>query len=176
MSDRGRVSRASPWREVKRAARVLRPVAAKKGVVRLGISLEPELRESLDRWVRSRNSTSRSDAVRFLVRKELAEKGIGDPDADAVGTVTLLFRHDDPNVLRRLTAAEHRWGSHVRSSTHVHLGGGACIEALILVGKRREIDSAADDLRGVKGILQGRFDTITPAVAGGKTGHRHPHL
>jgi CopG family nickel-responsive transcriptional regulator len=147
----------------------------KKRVVRLGISLEPALLESLDRWVRSRNSPSRSDAVRFLVRKELAEKGLEDPSADAVGTVTLLFRHDDPNVLQRLTAAEHRWGAHVRSSTHVHLSGGACVEVLILVGRRSEIEAASEDLRGVKGILQGRFDTITPAVAGGRTGHHHPH-
>jgi hypothetical protein len=49
------------------------------------------------------------------------------------------------------------------------------VEVLILVGRRREIESASEDLRGVKGILQGRFDTITPAVAGGKTGHHHPH-
>lgn len=147
----------------------------KKGVVRLGISLDPELRDALDRWVRSRNAGSRSDAVRYLVRKELAEKRLEDPESDAVGTVTLLFRHDDPNVLRRLTAAEHRWGTHVRSSTHVHLRGGACVETLILVGKRREIEQAADDLRGVKGILQGRFDTITPSLAGGTTDHTHPH-
>ncbi|MCI4340647.1 MAG: ribbon-helix-helix protein, CopG family, partial [Thermoplasmata archaeon] len=104
----------------------------KKGVVRLGISLEPELRDSLDRWVRARNSMSRSEAVRYLVRKELAEKGLEDPEADAVGNVVLLYRHDDANVLRRLTAAEHRWGAHVRSSTHVHLHGGACVESLIL--------------------------------------------
>ncbi|MCI4361130.1 MAG: ribbon-helix-helix protein, CopG family [Thermoplasmata archaeon] len=147
----------------------------KKGVVRLGISLEPELRASLDRWVRSRNSVSRSEAVRFLVRKELAEKGLADPDADAVGSVVLLYRHDDPNVLRRLTAAEHRWGEHVRSSTHVHLHGGACVESLILFGSRREVEAAAEDLRGVKGILQGRFETLTPSVAGGGTDHAHPH-
>jgi CopG family nickel-responsive transcriptional regulator len=146
-----------------------------KRVVRVGISLEPELCAALDRWVRSRNSESRSDAVRYLIQKELAEKGLEDPEADAVGTVTLLFRHDDPNVLQRLTAAEHRWGGHVQSSTHVHLRGGACVESLILIGKRREIEQAAEDLRGVKGIVQGQFVTITPGVAGGTTHHRHPH-
>ncbi len=144
-------------------------------VVRLGLSLEPELLARLDEWVRRRNSPSRSDAVRFLVRKELAEKGLDDPEADAVGSVTLLYRHDDANVLRRLTAAEHRWGDHVRSSTHVHLHGGACVESLILFGSRREIEAAAEDLRGVKGILQGVFETLTPAVAGGVTDHAHPH-
>lgn len=144
-------------------------------VVRLGISLDPALREALDAWVRDRNAGSRSDAVRYLVRQELAEKRLEDPEADAVGTVTLLYRHDDPKVLERLTAAEHRWGSHVRSSTHVHLRKGACVEVLILVGRRREIEKAADDLRGVKGIAQGRFETITPSLAGGSTDHAHPH-
>jgi len=149
--------------------------AKRERVVRLGLSLEPELLRRLDTWVRRRNSPSRSDAVRFLVRKEIAEEGLDDPEADAVGSVTLLYRHDDPNVLRRLTAAEHRWGEHVRSSTHVHLHGGACVESLILFGTRREIEAAAEDLRGVKGILQGRFETLTPAVAGGVTEHEHPH-
>lgn len=144
-------------------------------VDRLAISLEPELRAALDRWVGERNAASRSDAVRFLIRKELAEKSMVDPEADAVGSVTLLYRHDDPNVLRRLTAAEHRWGSHVRSSTHVHLTGGACVESLLLVGRRREIERAAEDLRGVKGILEGHYGTVSPALARGGTGHRHPH-
>lgn len=144
-------------------------------VVRLGISLEPELQDALDRWVRERNSASRSEAVRFLVRKELAEKGREDPEADAVGTLALLYRHDRPMVLRRLTAAQHRWGSHIHSSTHLHLRGGACVEVLLLVGKRREIERASEDLRGVKGIIEGRFTTVTPELAGAATGHRHPH-
>jgi CopG family nickel-responsive transcriptional regulator len=145
------------------------------GVKRLGISLEPELLESLDRWVSERNSTSRSEAVRFLVRKELAEKGLEDPEADAVGTLTLLYRHDVPMILRRLATAQHRWGSHIQSSTHLHLRGEACVEVLLLVGKRREIERAAEEIRGVKGILQGRFTSMTPALAGARTGHRHPH-
>ncbi|MCI4339956.1 MAG: hypothetical protein L3J73_01620, partial [Thermoplasmata archaeon] len=57
----------------------------------------------------------------------------------------------------------------------VHLHGGACVESLILFGSRREVEAAADDLRGVKGILQGRFETLTPSVAGGGTDHAHPH-
>ena len=148
---------------------------ARTAVDRLAISLEPELRRALDKWVRARNSSSRSDAVRFLIRKELAEHALEDPESDATAVVTLLFRHDHPNVLRRLTAAEHRWGAHIRSSTHVHLRGGACVEVLILAGKRREVDAASDDLRGVKGVVQGRYVTLTPAIAGGATDHHHPH-
>jgi CopG family nickel-responsive transcriptional regulator len=144
-------------------------------VVRLSISLEPELLTSLDRWVRERNSASRSDAVRFLVRKELSEAESTDPNADAVGTVMVLYRHTTPNVLRRLTAAQHRWGRHIQFSTHVHLRGDACVEVIVLAGKRGEVHAAAEDLRGVKGILQGDYLVGAPAAVGGATGHHHPH-
>ena len=144
--------------------------------MRLGVSLEPDLLGLLDHWVRARNSPSRSDAIRALIRKELAEHELGDPDSDSVASVLLIYRHDAPNVLRRLTAVEHRWGVHVRSSSHVHLEGGSCMQLIGLVGKRAEVVHAAEDLRGVKGIAFGQYSLGTPAVAGGRTGHRHPHL
>ncbi len=144
-------------------------------MVRLGVSLEPDLLALLDGWVHERNSSSRSEAIRALIRKELAEHELGDPDSDSVGSVLLLYRHDAPNVLRRLTAVEHRWGAHVRSSSHVHLEGGSCMQLIGLVGKRAEVVNAAEDLRGVKGIAFGRYSLGTPLVAGGATGHRHPH-
>jgi CopG family nickel-responsive transcriptional regulator len=144
-------------------------------VVRVGVSLEPELLRQLDDWVQQRNSPSRSDAIRALIRKELADRTLSDPDSDALGVVALLYRHDTPNVLRRLTAAEHRWGEHVRSTTHVHLEGDACAEVVLLLGRRREIEKAAEDLRGVKGVMDGGWLVTAPAVAGGRTGHHHPH-
>lgn len=144
-------------------------------VVRTAISLEPDLLGVLDRWVRQRNSPSRSDAIRTLIRRELSEVTLADPEADALGVVALLYRHSTPNVLTRLTRAEHRWGEHVRSTTHVHLEGDVCAEVVVLLGRRHEIDAAARDLRGVRGILDGGSLAISPAIAGGRTGHRHPH-
>jgi CopG family transcriptional regulator, nickel-responsive regulator len=144
-------------------------------VVRLGVSLEPTLLAALDRWVEQRNSPSRSDAIRFLIRKELTAHSLADPESDAVGAVMVLYRHTAPNVLRRLTAAQHRWGEHIQASTHFHLEGDACLELMALKGRLREVQAAAEDLRGVKGILQGDFVVGTPTIAGGRSGHRHPH-
>ncbi len=144
-------------------------------VVRLGVSLEPTLLRLLDQWAQERNSGSRSDAIRALIRKELGEKALGRPTSNAVACVMLLYRHDAPNVLERLTSAEHRWGTHIRSSTHVHLGGESCMQILGLAGRRAEVVAAAEDLRGVKGIAWGEYIVGSPAVAGGTTGHRHPH-
>jgi CopG family transcriptional regulator, nickel-responsive regulator len=144
-------------------------------VVRLGVSLEPDLLALLDTWVKERNSPSRSEAIRALIRKELAEHELGDPNSDSVASVMLIYRHDAPRVLQRLTAVEHRWEEHIRSSSHVHLKGGSCMQLIGLAGRRDEIVNAAEDLRGVKGIAFGRYSLGTPAVAGGSTGHEHPH-
>lgn len=148
----------------------------RSGVTRIAISLPPKLAARLDDWVERRNSKSRSDAIRLLVNRELAEsERVDDPDADSLAALLLLYRHDAPNVLRRLARAEHRWGEHVRSSTHVHLEGGACAELLLLAGRRDEVERASTDLRGVKGLREGRALIVLPEVAGGATGHRHPH-
>ena len=144
-------------------------------VVRLGVSLEPQLLSQLDRWVDERNSPSRSDALRALIRKELSEEVLTDPDADAVATVTLLYRHDQAGVLRRLTAEQHRWGEHIRFTSHTHLRGETCLEVIALAGKRGEVIAAAEDLRGIRGILFGEYSVASPRVAGGASGHRHPH-
>jgi CopG family transcriptional regulator, nickel-responsive regulator len=146
-----------------------------KGVVRTAISLEPEVLAALDAWVRQRNSRSRSEAIRFLVRGATSEASLAEPDADAVGTVMVLYDHRSPYVQRRLTAAQHRWGDHIRSSSHVHLEGDVCLEVMILAGLRREVTRAAEDLRGVKGVSQGDYLIASPGTAGGATGHRHPH-
>jgi CopG family nickel-responsive transcriptional regulator len=146
-----------------------------KGVVRTGVSLEPEVLEALDRWAEMRNAGSRSEAIRFLIRKELSDTALGDPDEDAVGAVMVLYDHRGRYVQRRLTEAQHRWGSHIRSSSHVHLEGEVCVELMTLVGKRSEVVRAAEDLRGVKGVSQGDYLLADPGVAGGSTGHRHPH-
>lgn len=161
----------SPSRAPRRSRRPHRE--GREYVVRLGVSLEPSLLVALDRWVRARNSPSRSDAIRFLVRKELADTESLDPNADALGTVMVLYRHTTPNVLRRLTAAQHHWGRHVRFATHVHLDGEECLEVVVLAGKRSEVRAAAEDIRGVKGVLQGDYLIGAPGAIGEATGHNH---
>jgi CopG family transcriptional regulator, nickel-responsive regulator len=144
-------------------------------VVRTTVSLEPELLAQLDRWVARRVNRSRSDAVRDLIRRHAGSEALTDPEADCLGAVALLYRHTTPNVLRRLAAVEHRWGDHVRSTQHIHLEGDACVEVVLLFGERSEVAAASEELRGVKGILGGGYLSASPSLAGGTTGHRHPH-
>lgn len=49
------------------------------------------------------------------------------------------------------------------------------MEILALLGKRREVIQAAEDLRGIKGVAFGDYSLTSPSIIGGRTGHRHPH-
>ncbi len=131
--------------------------AVPHGVVRTGISLRPEELAQLDRWVELRNSASRSEAIRFLIRRMEAETVLSDSTTEASGCLLVLYNHRAPNVQRRLTEAQHRWGDRLRSSMHVHLRDDACLEVMVLIGPRGEIERAAEDLRGVKGIQAGQY-------------------
>jgi len=120
--------------------------------------------------------------VRALIRKELTQEVLLDPDAPAVASVLLLYRHDEPGVLQRLTAVEHRWEGHVRFSGHVHLSAEACLEVVAISGSVREVRQMAEDLRGVKRIAFGGFTIGAPGILGkpasrleeaGSGGHSH---
>lgn len=146
------------------------------GATRFAISLPRDLAARLDGWVAQRNSRSRSEAIRFLIHRELSEEAVvDDPDADTLAAVVLLYRHDAPRLLERLTTAEHRWGDHIRSTSHIHLEGGACAEMILIAGRRVEVQRAVADLRGVKGVREARSVFVFPYAAGGRTGHAHPH-
>jgi CopG family nickel-responsive transcriptional regulator len=144
--------------------------------VRTAVSLDADVLGALDDWVARRNSGSRSEAIRFLVRQELSGERLDrDPESDAVGVVMVLYDHRAPQIQRRLTAAQHRYGEHLRSSTHVHLTGELCLETMVLVGRQGELRRAAEDLRGVKGLEQGDYLLASPALPAGTHPHRHPH-
>lgn len=57
----------------------------------------------------------------------------------------------------------------------LRLSAAGKVKVVVLAGRRREVERAAEDLRGVKGILEGDYLIAAPRVAGGRTGHRHPH-
>jgi CopG family nickel-responsive transcriptional regulator len=61
---------------------------------RFGVSMADQLLEDFDDLIKKRGYSSRSEAIRDLVRKELVEEEWTDPEADVIGTVTLVYDHE----------------------------------------------------------------------------------
>lgn len=145
-------------------------------LVRFGVSMDRKLARQFDRAILKRGYGSRSEAIRDMVRKEMVRQEWDNPDAEAVGTVTLVFDHHVPELGDRLTALQHRRHNVVISTTHVHLTHDYCLEVLVVRGRARDVQQLADQLIATRGVLHGELvATITGETLTGKSRRRHKH-
>src|SRR5438093_227431 len=60
---------------------------------RIGVAIDSALLEKFDKLIGRRGYTNRSEAFRDLIREELVEEQWESPEAQVVGTVTLVYDH-----------------------------------------------------------------------------------
>ena len=121
-------------------------------VTRIGVSLEPELLQKFDRYLKNHRYTNRSEAVRDMIREALAKEEWKGTEGDVIGTITLVYDHDAHHVVDRLTKLQHRHHHSVHSTTHVHLDEHACLEVIVVQGKPADIQELADSVKATKGV------------------------
>jgi len=126
-------------------------------VVRFSISTDGRLLESFDALIAEKGYVNRSEAIRDLIRNSLVEDALADPDAPAVGTVTLVYDHHFSDLGDRLTEHQHTHHESIVSTLHIHLDHHHCLEVVVLRGTAAEIQRLADSLIGTKGVKHGRF-------------------
>lgn len=144
------------------------------GLVRFGVSMDTGLARRFDGLIRRRGYANRSEAIRDMVRRELVRQEWARPDADIVGTVTLVYDHHVRELGKRLTALQHEHHDMVVSATHVHLTHEHCLEVLVVRGPARDVRKLADRLLAAKGVLHGELvATATGEVFRGRRRHRH---
>ena len=131
-------------------------------VSRFGVSLEPELLSQLDRIVRSNNYANRSQAIRSLVRDNLVKQEWL-TGREVAGTITLVYDHHKPNLLSRLTAAQHKHHHLIISTQHIHLDHNNCMEIVVIRGKPSEAQQLLGAIKGIKGIKFSALSTATTA-------------
>jgi len=141
-------------------------------IVRIAMSLEPELLDDFDRLAGTRGYQTRSEAIRDLIRGALVEEQWKDADADVVGTITLIYDHNKSGVQEKLMDLQHRHHSSISSTTHVHMDQEQCLEVMIICGKASAVKKLADLLIAIKGVEFGHL-TMTPGSM--KCGHCHEH-
>jgi CopG family nickel-responsive transcriptional regulator len=129
-------------------------------VTRIGVSLEPELLEAFDRFVDKADYKSRSEALRDLVRDILIKEKQA-ADEDVIGSLLLLYDHDEVQSGGRFTEiqheAQHSSDITVTATLHVHVDHRHCMEVIILRGRAGAIQRFSEELRALKGIKHGQL-------------------
>ncbi len=135
-----------------------------KKLVRFGVSLDHHLLDRFDRHIRTRRYTSRSEALRDLIRDTLVGQE-WDQDRETVGTISFVYDHHVRDLTRKLTHIQHDFQGHILAGMHVHLDHDHCLEVLVVKGKGSEIRKVADALVSVKGVKHGKLTTATTGRA-----------
>ena len=125
-------------------------------VKRFGVSLEEELLESLDRLVTRHHFPNRSQAIRFLIRKNAIEEK-WDDDMEVAGALVLIYDHHKRDIQKQMTSLQHEYHCLILSSQHIHLDHDMCLETITVKGKASKLVKLADRLKAIKGIRHGEL-------------------
>lgn len=132
---------------------------------RTGVSIDAELLQQFDRFIESQGYTNRSEALRDLIRDHLVTTSVLAPNADVVGTVTLIYDHHSRLLPERLADIQHQHHAEIISTVHAHLDHDTCLEVVVVKGKSNRIQKLADLLTSTKGVQHGRLVMSSPAIA-----------
>ncbi len=144
---------------------------------RFGVSIEEDLLADFDRLVQRKGYANRSEAIRALIRNLLLDTRVEeDPEAEVIGTLTLVYDHHAGDLSSRLTELQHRFHDSVVSSLHVHFDQQHCLEVLVVRGRSAEVRQIADSLIGTRGVHHGRLiigSGLRPGARRPGQGHSH---
>ncbi|RMG57298.1 MAG: nickel-responsive transcriptional regulator NikR [Deltaproteobacteria bacterium] len=131
-------------------------------VVRFSISLEKDLLGRFDNLINRKGYSSRSEAIRDLIRDSLVKEETGSPDGEGIGVITLVYSHDQRDLTDRLVDLQHDYYALIESTLHHHLDEHNCLEVIVVRGRVREVREMADRLIGTKGVKHGKLVITTP--------------
>ena len=125
-------------------------------VSRFGVSLDEELLKALDEYVQENNFSNRSQAIRFLVEKNLVEKK-WKCDNIVAGAITLVYNTKKKEIRSRIQDIQADNTEIILSSQLFHLNPENCMEIVAVKGPSSKLTELSDQLIAVKGIQHGKL-------------------
>jgi len=121
-------------------------------LARLSFSIEEDLMKKMSRLLKRGRFKNRSEFIRDLIRSRLVELE-WEKDAEAIGTITLVYDHDTRRLSGKLTQLQHKHHNAVLATTHVHLDHHLCAEMIMVKGRAHVIQDLSEVLGQQKGVL-----------------------
>lgn len=128
---------------------------------RFGVSLKEDLLNKFDLLLAEEGYSSRSEAIRDLIRDALVRREWINEETEIAGVTTLVYNHHELELAQKLTDVQHRNYGLIIASLHAHLDEHNCLEAVMLKGKAREVQRIADSLISTRGVKHGQFVATT---------------
>jgi len=132
-------------------------------IVRVGVTFPPDLLKEFDEIIGKMGYDSRSKAIQDSVRLFVTEyKELREQKGTRVGVLVMVYDHEVEGLEEALTNAQHKYGSVISSSMHVHLSDRECLEAIAVKGDAEEIRKLAQELATMRGVKQVKSTIVSP--------------
>jgi len=125
-------------------------------VTRFGVSLESELLEALDNYVKENKFPNRSQAIRQLIERNLVEKK-WQCNHQVAGAITLVFDYNKRDLGRKITKIQHDYLEEILAVMHFHLSNKTNMEIVVVQGQAYRLTELSDKLISLKGIRHGKL-------------------
>ena len=125
-------------------------------VSRFGVSLEEELLTALDKYVEENNFSNRSQAIRFLIEKNLVEQK-WKCDNIVAGAVVLVYSCHKMDIRNRSSEIQYLYRDTVIGIQQFNLNDENCMEIIAIKGTSSRLTELSDKLISIKGIKHGKL-------------------
>ena len=125
-------------------------------VTRFGVSLESELLEALDNYVKGNNFPNRSQAIRQLIERNLVEIK-WQCNHQVAGAITLVYDHHKRDLGRKIAEIQHDYYREILAVQHFHLSHETCMEIIAVRGQAYRLTELSDKLISQKGVRHGKL-------------------
>ncbi|MEP7208211.1 MAG: nickel-responsive transcriptional regulator NikR [Casimicrobiaceae bacterium] len=145
---------------------------------RITMSIEEGLARDFDELIVARGYTSRSEAMRDLLRREVdAHRAAAEAKSHCVASLSYVYNHHARELAERLTQSQHEHHDLVVATMHVHLDHEHCLESVILKGPTAVVQRFAAKTQAERGVTHGHLNVITvqPTDTHRVPGYHHVH-
>ena len=123
---------------------------------RFGVSLEEDLLESLDQFVDDNGFANRSQAIRFLVEKNVAENK-WQCNHFVAGTIVIMYNQEKKEISSKISSIQQHYQDVILSSSQYYLNDSFCLHIATVSGLAQILTELSDRLITIKGIKHGKL-------------------
>ena len=120
---------------------------------RFGVSLEDDLLDALDQYVMENGFPNRSQAIRFLIEKNVAEKKWLCNHIVA-GTIIIMYDQDKREITGKIALIQQDYQDVILSSSQYYI---ICLHIATVMGEAHRLTELSDRLTTIKGIKHGKL-------------------
>ena len=123
---------------------------------RFGVSIEDELLVDLDKFTNDYGFANRSQAIRFLIKKNITEQKWKCNNIVA-GAIIIIYDFDKNDILSKMVFIQKGYPEEILSSSQYHISKNSCMYVVMVRGEAYRLTELSDNLTTIKGIKHGKL-------------------